>query len=223
MCTHTLSQVLRPRRNLLLKGFWLGVCSVEPVTSRLPWAGLWAGAARWNLGSSRVSNWELPIPFLFQVRGASVSCCSGGSLSCPGPCGLGHHLCVLRREEKRKASLLLLLPCSCPAGVHPLLQHTSGGTGTIQANVCFAFRGLFLILVRDCKGGKNRTEHASSSSARLRSTASVGPWHTAFTASPQSSYKSASGMPWHMDFAEFLSILKFTCHQSVTYKLQFLK
>lgn len=100
MCTHTLSQVLRPRRNLLLKGFWLGVCNVEPVTSRLPWAGLWAGAARWNLRSSHVSNWELPIPFLFQVRGASVSCCSGGSLSCPGPCGLSHHLCVLRREEK---------------------------------------------------------------------------------------------------------------------------
>lgn len=62
--------------------------------------------------------------------------------------------CVL---SKRKASLLL------PKELH----HAFADIGTIQASLRFASTGLLLILLRDCKAGKeNRTEHASTSRAR---------------------------------------------------------
>lgn len=80
-------------------------------------------------------------------------------------CGLGHHLWV-HKGEKQKTSFLLLLHVWSP-----LLHHTFGGFGTIQTSLRFASMGLLLILMKDCKGGKeNRTEHANASLATVRVT-----------------------------------------------------
>lgn len=124
-------------------------------------------------------------------------------------CGLSYHFCVYK-GEKRKSSLLLLHTFS------PLLLHMFGDTGTIQASLRFASIGLLLILMRDCKGGKeNRTEHASTSLATVLVTQLAWiPRHAGFTDILQSCYETVSGSFQRIDFARFIGIMKFRCGMS---------